>query len=114
MVFNVYGLAWAMAGGAPGGASGGAPPAGGLALLLPWVMIFGIFYLLVFRPQRQKQKELERRVRDLKKEDSVVTSGGIIGDVVGLKEKSVMLRVAGNTKIEVLRSAISNVTGKAE
>ncbi len=110
MVFNVYGLAWAMAGGAPGGA----PPAGGFALLLPWVLIFGIFYLLVFRPQRQKQKQLERQIRDLKKEDSVVTNGGIIGDVVGLKEKSVMLRVAGNTKIEVLRSAISNVTRKAE
>ncbi len=98
-----------------------APPAGGsgsgspLMLLWPWLMIFVIFYLLVFRPQRQKQKELEKKISELEKGDKVVTSGGLIGIVAGLKEKSVAIKVADNVKVEVLRSAISHAEkGKTE
>ena len=102
---------YAMAAPPPGGGSSGSP----LMLLWPWLMIFVIFYLLVFRPQRQKQKELEKKISELEKGDKVVTSGGLIGIVAGLKEKSVAIKVADNVKVEVLRSSISHAEkGKTE
>jgi preprotein translocase subunit YajC len=95
---------YAMAAPPPGGGGSGSP----LMLLWPWLMIFVIFYLLVFRPQRQKQKELEKKISELEKGDKVVTSGGLLGIVAGLKEKSVAIKVADNVKVEVLRSSISH------
>jgi preprotein translocase subunit YajC len=89
----------------PGGVEGSGSP---LMLLWPWLMIFVIFYLLVFRPQRQKQKELEKKISELEKGDKVVTSGGLLGIVAGLKEKTVTIKVADNVKVEVLRSSISH------
>ncbi len=106
MLTEVY----AMMGGAPGGEA----PASPLILLWPWVMIFGIFYLLIFRPQRLKQKELEKMISQLEKGDKVVTSGGLLGIVAGLKEKIVVVKIADNVKVEVLRSSITNVERKEE
>jgi preprotein translocase subunit YajC len=68
----------------PSGQPSGSP----LMLLWPWIMIFVIFYLLVFRPQRVKQKELDKKISGVEKGDKVVTSGGILGIVVGAKEKA--------------------------
>ena len=99
---------YAMMGGAPGSEA----PASPLVLLWPWVMIFGIFYLLIFRPQRLKQKQLEKMISQLEKGDKVVTSGGLLGIVVGLKEKIVVIKIADNVKVEVLRSSITNVERK--
>ncbi len=104
MLTEVY----AMMGGAPGGET----PASPLILLWPWVMIFGIFYLLIFRPQRLKQKELEKMISQLEKGDKVVTSGGLLGIVVGLKEKIVVVKIAENVKVEVLRGSITSVERK--
>ena len=69
----------------------------------------GIFYLLIFRPQRLKQKELEKMLSALEKNDRVVTSGGLIGIVTGLKDRTVMVKIAENVKVEVLRSSITQV-----
>jgi preprotein translocase, YajC subunit len=91
------------------GAGGG----GILTLLLPWVLIFGIFYFLVIRPQqrRQKQAQTDRdlMLKALKGGDKVITTGGIYGTIVTVKEKddTVVLRIAQSVTIEVLRSSIA-------
>jgi preprotein translocase subunit YajC len=93
------------------------PNGGGniLKLLLPWILIFGIFYFLVIRPQqkRQRQQQTERDVmlKALKAGDKVITTGGIYGTIVTVKEKddTVQLRIAQSVSIEVLRSAIAGL-----
>ena len=86
--------------------SQGAPQ---LLQMMPLLVMFAIFYFLLIRPQQKKQKEHERMVKHLAKNDEVVTSGGLHGTVVGLKENSVLLRIAENVKVEVERSAVSQV-----
>ncbi len=91
------------------GSEGGSGTTSPFTLMFPWIMIFAIFYLLVFRPQRQKQKRLEKTIAELEKGDKIVTSGGLIGIVAGLKEKSVTVRISENVKVEILRSSVSHV-----
>lgn len=80
-----------------------------IANMIPLVVMFVIFYFLLIRPQQKRQKEQEERVRNLAKNDEVITSGGLHGTVVGLKEKSVLLRIAENVRVEVERSAVTQV-----
>ena len=77
---------------------------------LPLILIFAVFYFLIMRPQAKKQKELQRMLGELKKGDEVVTSGGIIGKITGVKDTELVLQVQEGVRIRVLRSAIS---GKA-
>lgn len=85
----------------------GSPPA--MLSFLPFLLMFFVFYFILIRPQQRQQKKREAMIRNLGKNDEVVTSGGIHGTVVGVKEKSVLLRIAENVKIEVDRSAIAKV-----
>ena len=83
-------------------------PAGNpIAAFMPLILMFAIFYFLLIRPQQKKQKELQEMVKNLKKGDKVVTSGGMIGIVHTLQDDYVVLKVGDDTKIEVLRSYIS-------
>ena len=68
-----------------------------------------IFYLLLFRPQAKMRKQHEQMLKNIKKYDEVVTTGGIFGSVVNLKTDTVTLRVDENVRIEVERSAIARV-----
>lgn len=77
--------------------------------MMPMILMFVIFYFLLIRPQQKRQKEHEQMVKNLVKNDEVITSGGLHGTVVGLKEKSVLLRIAENVKVEVERSAVAQV-----
>ncbi len=77
--------------------------------LFPLIFIFLIFYFLVIRPQKAKQREHQRMVSELKKNDEVVTIGGIHGVIVNVKEKTVVLRVDDNTRIEVEKTAIAQL-----
>ncbi len=77
--------------------------------LLPLVFIFVIFYFLLIRPQKKQEKERRNMISNLNKNDEVVTTGGIHGTVVNLKDKSVTLRVDENVKIEVERNCIALV-----
>ena len=81
---------------------------------LPLVLIIGIFYFLILRPQNKKQKETQRMLSALKKGDRVVTIGGIHGVIQTVKESSVIVRVDENTKLEFSRSAISSVSASAK
>ena len=79
---------------------------GPLAMLVPFAMMFLIFYFVVFRPQSQARKEHERMVKNLKKHDEVVTSGGLFGTVVNVRPESITLRIDENVRVEVEPSAI--------
>lgn len=98
---------YAMAGGS--GAEGG----GGNMLfsLLPFIIIFAVLYFLILRPQSKKQKERQKLLEALQKGDKVVTIGGVHGKIMGFKDddKTVIIKVDDNVKLNVDRTAISNV-----
>jgi len=80
-----------------------------IASLMPIIFIFGIFYFLLIRPQQKKQKDHEKMIQELKKNDEVVTNGGIHGTVVNVKETSLTLKIDDNVKVEINKSAIAYV-----
>lgn len=84
-------------------------PGGGMGLFVPFILIFIIMYFLMFRPQKKRQQEQQRLVSSLKTGDRVVTNAGIHGLIANVKETTVMLKVADNVKIEVDKSAVTNV-----
>ncbi|RME70551.1 MAG: preprotein translocase subunit YajC [Planctomycetota bacterium] len=79
--------------------------------LLPWIAIFAIFWFLLIRPQQKQQKEREAMLARLKKNDRVVTSGGIHGVVTNVRDGEVTLKVdeANNVRIRVSRNAIAAI-----
>ena len=87
----------------------------GLAQLLPFILIFAILYLLVIRPQQKKQREAQTEranmLKALKPGDKVVTTGGIFGTIVAVREKddTVQLRIAQSVSVEAERSAIARL-----
>ena len=84
------------------------------SLLIPTMLIIGIMYFLMIRPQQKRLKEHQAMVAALRRGDTVVTSGGIIGKVVKVEEQELQLEIAEGVKIKVLRSTISEVRGKGE
>jgi len=103
-------LAYAMSQ-SPQGVSGqpGPSPLGGF---IPILLIFGIFYFLLIRPQQKQQKEHQQVLSKLSKNDEVVTNGGIHGTIVNLDEKTVTLRVDEGARIKFQRNVISYVKKK--
>ena len=94
--------------------SAGGGGLGGMAQLLPFVLIFVVFYFLLIRPQQKRAKEHRALVASLKRGDIVTTSGGIRGRVVKAVEGSetVDVEIAGNTVVEVVRAMVSDVRDK--
>jgi len=82
------------------------------SMLIPLIVIYGIFYFLFIRPQKKEQKDRQNMINNLKKNDEVVTSGGIHGTVVNVKDKTFMVRVDDSTKIEIDKNAVNVVTKK--
>lgn len=85
-----------------------------LTLILPWVLIFGVFYVLIILPQRRRQRELQATIANLKAGDRVVTTGGIIGIVQSVRETSLILRSADKSMLEVARSAVAGLQQEEE
>ncbi len=85
-----------------------------LPLLFVILATFAIFYFILIRPQQKKQKELQKMIEALKKGDRVLTTGGIFGSVVGLKDNILVLKIDENTKIEILKSAVASVITKKD
>ena len=83
---------------------------GPLMTMFPFIVILVIMYFMVFRPQQKKQKEHQEMLNKLKRNDEVMTSGGIYGKVTEIKDQVVTLEVAPNVRIRVNRSQISAVT----
>jgi len=106
-------VAYAM--GAPGGGAGGAAGAPSMfQSLFPLIIIFGIFYFLLIRPQQKKAKEHKAVLDNLKKGDSVITSGGIYGTIFSLTPTNVVLIISENVKIKVARSYIAGLAASEE
>ena len=90
----------------------GVPGVGGpgpMLTIFPFILIFAIMYFMVIRPQQKKQKDHQELLNKLKKNDEVMTSGGIYGKVTDLKDTVVTLEVAPNVRIRVARPQIANV-----
>ena len=81
----------------------------GLVGLLPILFIFVIGYYVMIRPQMKRQKEQARLVSALKTGDDVVTASGIHGRITNVKETTVIVKVADNVKLEMEKSAVTNV-----
>ena len=77
--------------------------------LFPLVLIFVIFYFLLIRPQKKQEKEHQNLLKAIDKNDQVVTSGGIHGTIVNVKDKTVILRIDDNVKIEIEKNCISSI-----
>ncbi|MBI5711674.1 MAG: preprotein translocase subunit YajC [Candidatus Eisenbacteria bacterium] len=98
---------------AQGAGSGSPNPTLTLLLqMLQFAPIFLILYFLLIRPQQQQAKKLKQMIAALKKGDKVVTSGGIVGTVVGLDDARVVLRVAEDVKLEFVKSAVVQVVAE--
>lgn len=80
-----------------------------LVSLFPIFVIFFIFYFLLIRPQKKSQLEHKKMLDALKKNDEIVTTAGIYGTVLNVKDKTVVIRVDDNTKIEFDKSAIARL-----
>ena len=89
--------------------SGGGGPFGSFGGMLPLVAIFAIMYFLILRPQSKKAKELQKLLSELKKGDDVVTSGGLIGKISGIKDTELTLQLQEGVRVRVLRSAVTGL-----
>jgi preprotein translocase subunit YajC len=102
------GIAWAQA-------AGGGTEAGGQQLIfttvIPLVALFAVFYFLLIRPQSQKASEHSKMLNALKRNDEVVTQGGLIGRIVELGDKVVTVEIAANVRVRVERSQIASLSG---
>lgn len=91
------------------------PGGGGIMMWLPLVLIFVIFYFLLIRPQQTRQKKWQQMLADLKTGDRVITSGGVRGTIIALREDFVHLRVPpDNLRLEIARSAVTSVAAGEE
>ena len=82
---------------------------GGLMAFLPLIIIMGIFYVLLILPAQRRQKKTQQMISALKNGDKVVTTGGLLGTIVGIEGDTIQLRVADQVKVKVLRSAVSGL-----
>jgi len=103
---------WMAGGAGQGQAQQGNP----LLSFLPLIVIVVIMYFLMLRPQAKRQKEMRKMMETLQKGDKVLTAGGIIGTIAGIKEgeNTLVLKVADDVKVEVTRNAVTQVLKKKE
>ncbi len=101
---------------APAAAGGAAAPAGPLGMIgsfLPFILMFGVFYFLMIRPQQKKQKVTRAMLENLKKNDEIITSGGIFGKVISINTQDDIVQIkideANNINMKIRRAAIVGV-----
>lgn len=97
-------ISQAVAAGAP--AAGAAQQPGGLASLIPLIIIFVVFYFLLIRPQSKRAKEHRNMVSALQKGDEVTTNGGVLGRITETDDAFVTIEIADNVEVRVQRHAI--------
>lgn len=94
---------------AAGGAAGGAAA---FAQFIPLLLVFVIMYFLILRPQQKKMSQHRSMVAALKKGDSVVTQGGLIGKVVGVREDELDVEIAPGVRVRVVRATVAQVANR--
>jgi preprotein translocase subunit YajC len=107
-VYSILLLAGAAAG--SGTAKGGNP----LLSFLPLLLIIFVMYFLLLRPQAKRQKQQQEMIKNLQKGDKVLTTGGIVGTIAGIKEKEglLILKIAENVKVELARQSVTQLLNK--
>ncbi len=83
-----------------------------LAQFLPFILIFGVFYFLMIKPQKKKLEEEKKLLDNLEKGAEVYTKSGLLGKIVGITDKVITLEVAEGTKLKILRSQIGGLANK--
>ena len=87
-----------------------ATPGGGLGMILPILLMFGVMYFLLFLPMQRQRKQTQKMLANLQNGDTVVTSGGVVGTIVTLESDSLVLRVKpDNLKLQFARSAVTGL-----
>jgi preprotein translocase subunit YajC len=79
-----------------------------LIAIMPWILIFGVFYFLLIVPQRKRQKALQEKINSLKAGDRIVTNGGIIGTITAVRDTTLLIRSAEKSIVEVSRGAVAD------
>jgi preprotein translocase subunit YajC len=96
-------------------AAPGARPQGNmLTALVPFLLVFVVFYLLIIMPTRRKQKKHQDMVNALKPGDRIITTGGIFGKVMGVHPDKIEVVIASNVKIDITKSAVGAILGQGE
>lgn len=82
---------------------------GSMIGFLPFIAIFAVMYFLMIRPQQKKQKQHQAMLKELKKGDKIITSGGIYGTISGIKEKeaTLIVKIDENVKVELARGSVA-------
>jgi preprotein translocase subunit YajC len=84
-----------------------------ISTLVPLVLLFGIFYFLLIRPQQQRLKAHQALVASVKRGDTVVTAGGLVGRVAKVKDDGeIMVEIADNVQVRVIKSTLTEVRSK--
>jgi len=91
--------------------AGQAPRPNMLGALLPFVLVFVIFYLLIIMPQRKKQKKHQELVENLKPGDRIITTAGIFGTIMGVQKDLIELKISSSTNIKITKSAVGVIRG---
>ena len=82
---------------------------GALGGFVPMLLIIGVFYLLLIRPQQKRQRELQQTISELKAGDRIVTTGGVIGIITTVRDTSFLIRSADKSILEISRSAVAGI-----
>lgn len=82
---------------------------GALGGFIPMLLIIGVFYMLLIRPQQKRQRELQQTISQLKAGDRIVTNGGIIGTITTVRDTSFLIRSADKSILEIARSAVAGI-----
>ena len=90
--------------------SGGSP----FSMFGVMALVFAIMYFMMIRPQKRREKERKEMINSVKSGARVLLTSGIIGEVIEVKENTLMVRIADNTKVELVRAAISQILEKGE
>jgi preprotein translocase subunit YajC len=86
-----------------------------LMQIMPLVLLFGIFYFLLIRPQQQRAKKHQQMVENVRRGDTVVTAGGLVGKVSKVKDDGeVLVEIADNVQVRVVKTTLADVRSKAQ
>ncbi|HBT25684.1 MAG: preprotein translocase subunit YajC [Pseudothermotoga sp.] len=105
---------------APPGATGSAPSAtttatgSGWSFIILLAMLFAMFYFLIILPQRRREKQFKEMVSNMKRGDTVITVGGIVGKVIDIKKDTIKIKTSMTTELEVTKRAIATVLKEKE
>ena len=89
-------------------------PLGGFGSFIPLILIFVIFYFFLIRPQQKRAKEHKAMLDALRRGDTIVTQGGVIGKISKVKDDEVEVEIAENVRIRVVRATVASVMSKTE